>query len=97
MECKAKLLDVARDIMTGLIRITFTAEELPLGLDKLQGKDLLITAKEWKGRRTMSANAYYWQLIDGAVSEARILGIETLGEDALREMFGEHYEEHSPN
>ena len=37
------------------------------------------------------------KLIDGAVNESRILGIETLGDDALREMLGEHYEEHNPN
>lgn len=187
MELKGKLLDVSRDILSGLIRITFTAESLPSGLDKLRGKDLLIQAKEWRGRRTLNANAYYWTLvgriarelgtqqafvhnmllrdygtleeadgqnlivmvpdtddaaervmmsehyhlkptsfvrdwngrtcreylvirgsstydtgemsalINGAVSEAKSLGIETLSEDALKEMLGEHYGEYHSN
>lgn len=185
MECKGRLLEVTRDIVSGKIRTTFESDELPSGLDKLRGKDLLIQAKEWRGKRTLNANSYYWalvgkiaqelqisnpvahnlllrdygtleeadgqplitmvpdtddaaemvltaeelhlkwtsfvkdvngttfreylvikgssrydksemaKLIDGAVNEARILGIETLGDDALREMLGEHYEEHN--
>lgn len=63
MESKGKLIDVTKDWQTGKFRLTFTVDrDVSNDLDALKG-DLRIKAVKWREKRSLDANAYYWQLL----------------------------------
>ena len=58
------LKGVARDWKTGKLLLTFEmGQDLSGKLDAIQGKVLRITVKQWRKKRSLDANAYYWVLI----------------------------------
>lgn len=66
MECTGVLKDVALDWKTGKWNITFTCNENALGeqIEAIQGVEkLAIKAVKHRAKRSLDANAYYWQLI----------------------------------
>ena len=63
MELKGRLLDIVRDLRTDEFRLTLGVVSIPSGIDALQDKDLAISLKKWSGKRSMTANAYYWVLV----------------------------------
>lgn len=64
MEIKGMLKGVARDWKTGKLLLTFEmGQDLSGKLDAIQGKVLRITVKQWRKKRSLDANAYYWVLI----------------------------------
>ena len=66
MKLKAKLHDVTR-ILDGdgdrYLRLTLDVKEIPPGIDRLPEGDLSLTLEKWHGKRSMTANAYYWVLV----------------------------------
>lgn len=63
MELRGRLLDIVRDWKTGEFRITLGVESVPSGIDSLRERDLAISLKKWRGKRSLPANAYYWVLV----------------------------------
>lgn len=63
MELKGRLLDIARDIRSGEFRISISVKEIPSSIDELMERDLAISLKRWREKRSMTANAYYWVLV----------------------------------
>ena len=64
MEGKGTLKGVALDWSTGKFRLTFEMEQDGSGqLDAVKDKPLRIIAKQWKEKRSLDANAYYWVLL----------------------------------
>ena len=64
MEGKGTLKGVALDWSTGKFRLTFEMEQdVSSQLDAVKDKPLRITAKQWKEKRSLDANAYYWVLL----------------------------------
>lgn len=64
MECKCTLTDVTRDWSTGKFRVTFEAEDDISGqIDGMRDKTLRLTAKQWRDKRSLDSNAYYWALL----------------------------------
>ena len=63
MESKGRLVDASRNIFSGKWRITFELDELP-AVDNISGKDLRITAKQWREKRSLNANAYFHKLVN---------------------------------
>lgn len=68
MKLRGRLVDIVRDILTGVFRITFEVRAVPSGIDALREADLSLTLAKWREHRSISANAYYWVLV-GKISE----------------------------
>lgn len=64
MESKGTLTQVSRDCETGKFQVTFQLDQDISGqLEALKQKALRITAKQWREKRSLDANSYYWVLI----------------------------------
>lgn len=64
MESKGTLTQVSRDWETGKFQVTFQLDQDISGqLEVLKQKALRITAKQWREKRSLDANSYYWVLI----------------------------------
>jgi len=69
MELRGKLVHITRDLKTGGEWITFGVDFVPPEAYSLQEMDLAINVKKYTKKRSLSANAYYWTLIE-KISEA---------------------------
>ena len=64
MESKGTLKAVSKDWLSGKFHLTFEVEnDVSQQITEIQGKELRITAKQWREKRSLDANAYYWVLI----------------------------------
>lgn len=64
MECRGKLHGISKDWVSGEWLITFSsADNLVSSVDEINGRDLTIIAKQYRKKRSLDANAYYWQLL----------------------------------
>ena len=73
MECKCTLTDVTRDWSTGKFRVTFEAEDDISGqIDGMRDKTLRLTAKQWRDKRSLDSNAYYWVLLSKLAEDLHI-------------------------
>ena len=64
MESKGTLKDIARNWETGKFLLTFEMDQDITGqLEDIRGKLLNIVAKQYRKKRSLDANAYYWQLL----------------------------------
>jgi len=64
MEFKGRVVDIARNWKTGRFRITFEAEEdISKQVESTTDKLLTITAKLFRRKRSLDANAYSWVLM----------------------------------
>lgn len=64
MEVRGILKAVAKDWITGRFQITFEViQDISSQIQSLQDKQLRITVKQWREKRSLDANAYYWVLI----------------------------------
>ena len=64
MESKGALKAVSKDWLSGKFHLTFEVEnDVSQQITEIQGKELRITAKQWREKRSLDANAYYWVLI----------------------------------
>lgn len=68
METKAKLVDASKNIFSQKWRLTFEVDTLP-AIDDISGKELRLTAKQWREKRSLNANAYAHVLL-GKIAEA---------------------------
>ena len=70
MESKGMLSQVTKDWETGKFQMTFQiGKEITGQLESIKEKALRRTAKQWREKRSLDANSYYWVLI-GKLSEA---------------------------
>lgn len=63
MKLRGRLVDIVKDILTGVFRITFEVRTIPSGIDALREADLSISLAKWREPRSITANAYYWVLV----------------------------------
>lgn len=64
MECKGTLKGVSKDCYTGKVQITFELDQnISEQLEPIRDRPLRITAKQWREKRSLDANAYYWVLL----------------------------------
>lgn len=85
MDFRGELVAAAKDWSTGKWTVTFTCEESALPyLDELKGKDLAITAKKYRNRRSLDSNAYAWVLIQ-KIAEAIHSDKQTVYLDMLKQ------------
>lgn len=67
MESKAKLVDVSTDFITKKMRVTFELDSI-VDPQEIQGKDLRLTAKIWRNKRSLDANGLLWVCLDKIAS-----------------------------
>ena len=61
------------DWKTGRMRLTFELEsDVSSSIDKMKDKPLRIVAKQWREKRSLDANAYYWVLLSRLAEVAGI-------------------------
>ena len=73
MECKCTLTDITRDWTTGKFRVTFEAQDDISGqIDGMRDKTLRLTAKQWRDKRSLDSNAYYWVLLSKLAESIKI-------------------------
>lgn len=73
MESKGILKDISRDWITGNMQITFSLDQDISGeIEALKDKPLRITAKQWREKRSLDANAYYWVLLSKLAESLKI-------------------------
>ncbi len=64
MECKGRFKNILKDNLSGRWRIEFeTNEDVKAEIDEIKDKDLTITAKIFRRKRSLNANAYAWVLM----------------------------------
>ena len=64
MESKGILKAVSKDWISGKFQITFEVDQdISESIKAMQDKPLRITAKQWREKRSLDANAYYWVLV----------------------------------
>lgn len=68
MEARAKLLDASRSL-NGDLRMTFSVKAKPEVVEQLHGKELRLTALEWREKRSLDANGLLWVCI-GKIASA---------------------------
>lgn len=73
IEYKAIQQNISLDYESGKKLITFMVEDASdQGIEWSRGKDLRITVKEWKNKRSLDANAYYHALLGKLASKLRM-------------------------
>ena len=72
MESKAKLVDASKNIFSQKWRLTFELEGQLPEMDNISGKDLRLTAIQWREKRSLNANAYAHVLLGQIAKEAGI-------------------------
>jgi len=84
IESKARLVDISKDWETGKFRLTFELEQfLPNMVDTIRDVCLRLSVKKWKEKRSLDANAYYWQL-NSQMSRVLNTSPEELHEELLQ-------------
>ncbi len=64
-----QLSGVSKDIVNGGYNIIFSTAELPPGVNDIAGAKLTVTAKKYRKKRSLDANAYSWVLLDKIAKE----------------------------
>lgn len=67
---RGKLLDIEKDIFTNKFNVTLSVDDIG-NLEELKEKDLDITIKQHKEKRSLDSNAYSWVLLDKIAKELR--------------------------
>lgn len=67
MEAKARLVDVTTDFISKKMRVTFELDSI-VDPQEIQGKDLRLTAKIWRNKRSLDANGLLWVCLDKIAS-----------------------------
>lgn len=63
IESKARLVDISKDWESGKFRLTFELDSfLPNMVDAIKDVCLRLSVKRWKEKRSLDANAFYWQI-----------------------------------
>ena len=63
METRGSIKDIQLDWKSRKTRVTVEVAAAPEEVEKMMDKDLTIIIKQYRQKRSLDANAYYWQLI----------------------------------
>lgn len=62
METRAKITQLTQAFPSRKTLVTIEIDAAPASVEELVGKDLSIDLKQYRRKRSLDANAYYWQL-----------------------------------
>lgn len=62
MEAKARISNVSQTFPSRKTVLTIEIDASPTDMEQLVGKDLAIEIKQYRKKRSLNANDYYWQL-----------------------------------
>ena len=60
----ARLYNVTRKLSDDKLLLTFEVAGEPAMLESFSGKDLDLSIKEWRKKRSLDANSYFWVLLN---------------------------------
>ena len=84
---KGRLVDLAISL-TGKQRITVEVDnDARAAFEELKEKDVSITLSEWREKRSLTANAYCWVLIDKIAAKTKV-GKTEVYRNAIRDIGG---------
>ncbi len=84
IEFKAEKQPKIALLLDGRVEVTFTTTRAVLGeLEGLKDKELNVSVKEYRPKRSLSQNAYFWCLI-GKLAEKLSLGTNQIYKDFIR-------------
>ncbi len=69
MRCVGELKGMSLNWQTKRPEVTLEVNALPEDVEKLKGKKLTVDLKQYRQRRSLDANAYYWLLV-GKIAKA---------------------------
>lgn len=73
MDVYGELTGISRDLSTGKINMSFQVEDLlTQEVNEIKDKRLKITAKPYSKKRSLDANAYYWQLVGKIAKKLKV-------------------------
>lgn len=74
MKLRGRLHDITKVLeKDGVhLRLQLDVKEIPSGVDKLPEGDLSLTLEPFHGKRSMTANAYYWVLVGKMAKQMRV-------------------------
>lgn len=78
-----QLSGASKDIVNGGYNIIFSTDELPSGINDIADAKLTVTAKKYRKKRSLDANAYSWVLLD-KIAKAMGSTSEEVYEEMLR-------------
>lgn len=67
---RGKLIDIGKDIFTSKFNVTLSVDDIA-NLEELRDKELDVTIKQHREKRSLDSNAYSWVLIDKIAKELR--------------------------
>ncbi len=79
-----ELISISKDIVKGGYNLMFSTNEIPAGINDITGQKLTITAKKYRKKRSLDANAYSWVLID-KIAKALCSTSEEIYEELLQQ------------
>lgn len=64
MKMRGRLVDITQDILNGGFQLRLAVSAIPSGVERLREEgDLAITLAKWREQRSLTANAYYWVIV----------------------------------
>lgn len=64
MKMRGRLVDITQDILNGGFQLRLAVSAIPSGAERLREEgDLSITLAKWREQRSLTANAYYWVIV----------------------------------
>lgn len=73
MEGKGQLKNVTKNWLTGKFELTFEMDgDIGQQIDTIKDKLLSIVVKQYRRKRSLDANAYYWQLLSKLAEQIKV-------------------------
>jgi hypothetical protein len=64
IEFKAKISDISKGLFDSKTKLTLEFDGNPADFEELLNGDLRVNLKQWRDKRSLDANAYFWVLLD---------------------------------
>lgn len=64
IEFKAKIKSLAKNVFNNKVELTLEFDGNPADFEELLEKELRVSLKQWRYKRTNNANSYFWALLD---------------------------------
>ena len=64
IEIKARIEELSKALLSNHLRLVLEFDGNPADFEELINKDLRVSLKEWREKRSNDANSYFWVLLD---------------------------------
>lgn len=71
IEIKARIEDLSKALLSNHLRLVLEFDGNPADFEELINKDLRVSLKKWREKRSNDANSYFWVLLDKLAEQLR--------------------------